>query len=357
MRCHNGDRYCPTYLLYRCDADGANIRQLSFGEANEWDPKVMPDGRILWMRWDYINRPVIPTLGLWTIRPDGTTAEHFFGNYTENPQRICEARPIPGSHKLVATAAGHHTMHAGSLILIDRSIAQDGLAAITRLTPEAPFPESEPTSPVAFSSPYPLSEDLFLAAVSPDPLPARMDHIPRHNAFGVYLVDTLGGRELIYRDPAISSFRPMPLAPRPKPPVLPAQASADAAGDTGAFYLQDVYRSTQDIPRGTIRRLRVNELIPQPTQRVPYSSRVTFEVLKRILAQVRQFGSQKCVNARICAGHGGGVCPYTRPEPGGLGATAGQHGTDRHQQVARWPGGRTEETIRGRRGKGSRDAT
>jgi len=57
------------------------------------------------------------------------------------------------------------------------------------------------------------------------------------------------------------------------------------------------------------------------------------------LAQVRQFGSQKCVNARICAGRGGGVCPYTRPEPGGLEATAGQHGTDRHQQVARRPGG------------------
>ena len=286
VRCHNGDRYCPTYLLYRCEADGSNIRQLSFGEANEWDPKVMPDGRILWMRWDYINRPVIPTLGLWTIRPDGTTAEHFFGNYTENPQRICEARPIPGSTKLIATAAGHHTMHAGSLILIDRSIAQDGLAAITRLTAEASFPESEPTSPVAFSSPYPLSEDLFLAAASPDPLPARMDHIPRHNAFGIYLVDTLGGRELIYRDPAISCFRPMPLAPRPKPPVLPALASADVAADTGVFYLQDVYRSTQDIPRGTIRRLRVNELIPQPTQRVPYSSAVRFEVLKRVLGTV-----------------------------------------------------------------------
>ena len=57
------------------------------------------------------------------------------------------------------------------------------------------------------------------------------------------------------------------------------------------------------------------------------------------LTQVRQFGSQKCVNARICAGRGGGVCPYTRPEPGGLEATAGQHGTDRHQQVARRPGG------------------
>jgi hypothetical protein len=283
VRCHNGDRYCPTYLLYRCDADGSNVRQLSFGEANEWDPAVMPDGQILWTRWDYINRPVIPTLGLWLTRPDGTAAGHYFGNYTPNPCRICQTRPIPGSHQVVATTAGHHTIHAGSLILIDRTIAEDGLEAITRLTPEAAFPESEGDSPVSFGSPYPLCEDLFLAEFCPDPYPGSMAHLPRHNAYGIYLVDTLGGRELIYRDPEISCFEPLPVRPRPRPPVLPPLATDQPTQTTGIFYLQDVYRSTQGIPRGTIRRLRVNQLIPQPTQRVPYSSAVRFEVLKRVV--------------------------------------------------------------------------
>ena len=286
VRCHNGDRYCPTYLLYRCDADGSNIRQLSFGEANEWDPAVMPDGQILWTRWDYINRPVIPTLGLWTIRPDGTAAAHYFGNYTPNPCRICQARPIPGSHKVVATTAGHHTIHAGSLIMIDRSIAEDGLEAITRLTPEAKFPESEGDSPVSFGSPYPLCEGLFLAEFCPDFYPGSMAQVPRHNAYGIYLIDTLGGRELVYRDPEISCFEPLPVRSRPTPPALQSVAVAHDAPAKGVFYLRDVYRSTQGIPRGSIRRLRVNELIPQPTQRVPYSSAVQFEVLKRVLGTV-----------------------------------------------------------------------
>jgi hypothetical protein len=291
VRCHNGGRYCPTYVLYRCDADGSNIHQISFNEASEWDPTVMPDGRILWMRWDYINRPVIPTFGLWTARPDGTAAGHYFGSYTPNPCRICQARPIPGSRKIVATTAGHHTIHAGSLILIDRDVAEDGLEAITRLTPEANFPESEADSPVSFGSPYPLGEDLFLASFSPDPYPCTMAQYPRPDAYGIYLVDTLGGRELIYRDPEISCFAPMPVRPRPLPPVLPSAVSPSAlAGNAspakGVFYLQDVYQSTQDIPRGTIKRLRVNELIPQPTQRVPYSSAVRFEVLKRIVGTV-----------------------------------------------------------------------
>jgi len=296
VRCHNGGRYCPTFLLYRCDADGSNVRQLSFGEANEWDPMMIPDGRIIWMRWDYINRPVIPTFGLWATRPDGTAASHYFGNYTPNPCRICQPRPVPGSHKLVATTAGHHTIQAGSLILIDHQIAEDGPEAITRLTPEATHPESEPDSPVSFSTPYPLSEDLFLAAFCPEPFPASMQQYPRRDAYGIYLIDTLGGRELVYRDPEISCFAPMPVRPRPMPPVLPSpvppspalpsHVAGSEAQAGGLFYVQDVYRSTQDVPRGTIRRLRVYELIPQPTQRVPYSSAVRFEVLKRIVGTV-----------------------------------------------------------------------
>jgi hypothetical protein len=90
---------------------------------------------------------------------------------------------------------------------------------------------------------------------------------------------------LIYRDPEISCFEPLPVRPRPMPPALPSLMT-DKEQAHGVFYLQDVYRSTQGIPRGTIRRLRVNELIPQPTQRVPYSSAVRFEVLKRVLGTV-----------------------------------------------------------------------
>ncbi|MBA4147773.1 MAG: hypothetical protein H0X66_06625 [Verrucomicrobia bacterium] len=286
VRCHTGERYCPTYVLYRSDADGSNIRQISFNEASEWDPIVMHDGRLLWQRWDYINRPVIPTIGLWTAWPDGTGANHYYGNYTPNPCRVAQPRPIPGSNKVVAIATGHHTIHAGSLILIDREIAEDGLEAITRLTPEATFPESEEHPAVSFGSPYPLSEDLFLAEYCPDPFPASMAQYPRHDAYGIYLVDTLGGRELIHRDPEMSCFEPMPIRSRSTPPVLPSRLANQETATTGVFYLDDIYQSTQEIPRGTIQRLRVNEILPQPTQRVPFSSGVKFEVLKRVLGTV-----------------------------------------------------------------------
>ena len=64
-RCHWG-RYTPSFLLYRADAGGRNIRQLSFGEANEWEPSVLSDGRIAYTRWDYVNRNAVWHQSLWT---------------------------------------------------------------------------------------------------------------------------------------------------------------------------------------------------------------------------------------------------------------------------------------------------
>jgi len=50
---------------------------------------------------------------------------------------------VPGSNRVIATAAAHHAMTAGSIILVDATRGVDGLKPITRLTPDALFPESE----------------------------------------------------------------------------------------------------------------------------------------------------------------------------------------------------------------------
>ena len=79
------------------DADGKNLRALSLHETNEWHPSVLHDGRIVYCRWDYVDRSAANYHGLWTTRPDGTQAEMLFGNYTA---RICacfQPYAIPGS--------------------------------------------------------------------------------------------------------------------------------------------------------------------------------------------------------------------------------------------------------------------
>lgn len=278
---------CEVYTLTLMNGDGSEIQTVSFHETQEWDPAVLNDGRVVYTRWDYVDRDAVHYQQLWVTRPDGTGPAAFYGNNTLNPVGVWEARAIPGSGRIMATAAPHHGMTAGSIILVNPTIAIDGLEPLTRLTPEVPFPESEalllphwratpgPEPPdrspemdrwpgQCYRSPWPLSEQLFLAAYSYDPLIGE----PKNNLanmFGLYLVDPYGNRELLYRDLNIASLWPVPLHPRTAAPVLPSTLEADAP-DEGAYYLQNVYESDPALPPDTpVTHLRIVQVLPKST--------------------------------------------------------------------------------------------
>ena len=292
-RCHWG-RYTPAYLLYRGEGDGSGIRQISFGEANEWDPSVLPDGRLVYARWDYINRHNTWFQSLWVTRPDGSATEHYYGNYSVNPCMNSEALAVPGSHKVVSTATAHHFISAGSVMLIDPRKGRDGMEPVERITPEVKFPETEGWGlKGCYTTPYPLSEDLYLVSYSPeivnwDRRKGRYGGTwPSASAFGIYLIDTLGGRELIYRDPKVSCYAPIPIRPRRKPPALPPVSQPGSGLKTGVFMIQDVHRSTEKIPAGTIKAVRVNRIHSQPAadkSLLTYAS--SQEILKSVVGTV-----------------------------------------------------------------------
>jgi mono/diheme cytochrome c family protein len=284
-RCGKGP--CDVYTLALAEADGANPRTISFHETQEWDPSVLADGRVIYTRWDYVDRNAVHYQQLWVTRPDGTAPAAFYGNNTFSPVGVWEARQVPGSPLIMATAAAHHAMTAGSIVLVDRARGVDGPEPLRRLTPDAPFPESEthvppvnwhaPGSPASYDtpeaarrwpnhcyrSPYPLSENFFLAAYSYDPLIGEPDS-NKANMFGLYLADAFGNRELIYRDLAIASLWPVPLRPRPRPPVIPPMRDEEL-GDEGLFYLQNVYASNYELPPDSVRRLRIVQVLPKTT--------------------------------------------------------------------------------------------
>ena len=285
-RCGRGP--CPVHTMTLANGDGSDPRVISFHETHEWDPAVLNDGRIIYTRWDYVDRHAVYYQQLWTVRPDGSEVRAFYGNNTLNPVGVWEARPVPGSERVMATAAAHHAMTAGSIILLDVSRGVDGLEPITRLTEDALFPESEfpvgswsaragvpvvPDVPVeerrwpghCYRTPYPLSEDFFLAAYSFEPLIGE-PFANQANMFGIYLVDRFGNKELLYRDPSIGSLWPMPLRARPCPPAIPSTLAADQPGE-GTFLLQNVYESWPDltVPRESIKRLRILQVLPKTT--------------------------------------------------------------------------------------------
>ncbi len=298
-RCHAG-RNAPAFLIHRGELDGTRIRELSWGEANELDPAVLNDGRIIYNRWEYVNRHDCLFHKLWTMRPDGTGTATFYGNLTPVPQSISEARAIPGSGKVMATASGHHSFTAGSIILLDPLKGVDGPEPVYKLTPEAKYPESEGFDTTTYVSPYPLTERLFFAGWSPYPHVSQGDapwseanaekRGQRWDAYAVYLVFHYDGkayRELVYKPKEkFSCFTPIPVRSRSLPPALPSTLVADSNIGTGTFYVQNVYESLHPIASNSVRYLRVNVLFNQPTPRVPHRGWVMDEVAKGVLGTV-----------------------------------------------------------------------
>ena len=145
-RCH--PRPVPTYTLHGMRADGSDLRALSYHETNEWHPSVASNGMLLFTRWDYVDRDSDVAHHVWTCYPDGRDPRSFHGNYPDKrelrPWMEMSARSIPGSQRLIAVAAAHHGPALGSLVLIDPRIADDRvMSQVRRITPEIPFPESE----------------------------------------------------------------------------------------------------------------------------------------------------------------------------------------------------------------------
>ena len=274
VRC-GGGAYRPVgvFTLHVMDGGGKNFRPISAFENFEWTPSVARDGRIFYARWDYIDRFNGPFMSLWSTNPDGTNSQLVYGNFTVRPQCVFEARSIPNSQRLVFTASAHHSITGGSLCLLDRTQGTEDERPLVRLTPEVRFPETEAWDDTFYVNPYPLSEQFFLVAWSDKKLPPHTiatGEVNPANAMGVYLYDAFGNLELLHRDPAITSQHPLPIAARERPAAIPCAVNWDGP-QYGHFLLQDVYRGMEEVPRGSIKRLRVVAVPPkvQPTMNSP----------------------------------------------------------------------------------------
>jgi hypothetical protein len=63
--------YCwnaPVGTLHRMSLDGSNLIRLSDNYLNDFTPTVLDDGRIIYGRWEYVDRPAIPIQSLWTVQ-------------------------------------------------------------------------------------------------------------------------------------------------------------------------------------------------------------------------------------------------------------------------------------------------
>jgi len=86
---------------------------------------------------------------------------------------------------------------------------------------------------------------------------------------GIYFFDAAGNLELLYRDPAITTTRPIPVRSRPTPPMLADTVPGEDSVE-GRFLVQDVYHGLAPEERETVKWLR---LIAVPPKTQPWMNR------------------------------------------------------------------------------------
>jgi hypothetical protein len=270
-RGHTYVRCGPTHhapVLARCDVDGKNIYIVSRNNEPDYLPALLPDGRIIYTRWEYTDKEQKRVQSLWTMNPDGTGVRAFWGNQSVWPDMLVEPRPVPGSRRIMFTGVGHHQWFHGSIGIVDPTRGMNYPDGLTKVTPEVPWPEVgngpeekaetpsyRPAKYTAYKTPYPISAEDFLVSIQ---------H-PRTKKFSLYLMDLYGNRELIYTGEH-NVWHAIPLEPRPRPPVIPDQVEWPRIGpdqeplNEGVLYSADVFEGAPLLPRDKVKYLRVLQI-------------------------------------------------------------------------------------------------
>lgn len=263
--------------MYRMEADGSGMKRLSYGALSENSPCVLPDGRIMYTRWEYVDKGASAVKCLWAMRPDGTGSSEIYGNDTALPVTMIFGRPMPGGRgKYVFIGAPHYPQGPnGTVITADTSKGTRSESAMRHITPDVEIRDEsgyhfkkggewkfDPSgkSGRLFRDPYPISDGEFLAAMKPEGY-AWNDA----GGYELALLSSDGSARRIYRDEKYSAFQPVPVVPRPLPPVLPSAPDEGLERrNLAALLITDVYAGLENVPRGAAKYVRVLEQIARP---------------------------------------------------------------------------------------------
>lgn len=255
--------------LHKMNADGSNVRQIGKSTLFEGHSALLSDGRIIYDRWEYVDRNFGDAQGVWVANPDGSKHEIFWGNNTASPGGVIDARPTPDSDSVfVCTLSSCHDRPWGAIALIDRRLGIDGRAPVLQTWPPevidwvSDAPGADPLrevykydtfarTPIKFEDPFPLDDGYILASgQTPDNRNAEET--------GIYVLDPDGGATLVRRD-APGCYDPTPILPTEPPRTIADRV--DESQSVGSFHVANVYEGfgMQNVAPGSVKFLRVVE--------------------------------------------------------------------------------------------------
>jgi len=232
-------------VLYRCSPDGRNIRAISANLEHDNTPWPLPDGRILYQRWEYVDRSQVDYHHLWTTNPDGTAQMVYYGNMHPGTVMI-DAKPIPDTdNKIVAIFSPGHgaNEHDGIVTVVSPKKGPDDKSFAVSVTRAG-----------RYRDPWAFSEEAFMAA----------------SGRQIVLIDGQGRTQVIHEvtpeeaKAGLELHEPRPVMQRKRERVVPPRI--DRRRETGALVLMNIYkgRNLVGVKRGEIKNLLVMETLPKP---------------------------------------------------------------------------------------------
>ena len=283
--CDTPDLFTTT-VLYRIDGDGGNMQKLTNSAVSEANPTLLEDGRILYTRWEYVDKGDVSVKCLWTMGIDGTASAEVYGNDVAMPPSLVHGRQVPGYPNLFVMAGVPHCPQTGvgTIIRVDTNRNIRSAEAMTLMTPETEIDsegwfkhpwkmENKDGDPryskcfgPHFADPYPLDPQTLIMACQPDR--DKMWKCP--DGYGIYLYEGPSRYTEIFRAKGTSCWTPIPLRRRPVPPLRAAPLDASIARKRLAkvplavCIVADVYRGMAGVERGRVKYIRINEQVPRP---------------------------------------------------------------------------------------------
>ena len=245
--------HAPSERLYVCDNDGSNRERVSYNQSDDFDPTLLPDGRILYTRWEHFG--TMNRFPLFFTNPDGSGTFHMYGPHGRN---FFHAQPTPDG-RLIAIESTMIEEDAGPIaVLKPEEGPADPLIGATSTHWDVVTAnvnnDGEPWPYGAFKYPSPLGGNKFVASYT---LPAATDGDVDYGLYTFTLAQSGAGTEadpatfsladmtFLYNDPNSNEYDAQLLAPHAKPPVIPTVVDHNV--DYGVFMAQDVFnRGTND---------------------------------------------------------------------------------------------------------------
>ncbi len=242
--------------LYRVEEDGKTVRQLTFEQDQDWNPTILPNGRVMYLRWEYVDITHYYSRYVFTMNPDGTNQVEHYGSGSYWPNSTFYAKAFPGqSSKFVGIVSGHHGVaREGELVIFDPSKGRQETQGVVQRIPGRDNPPANVTidqlvdsSWPKFLFPCPIDDERILVS-------CRMT---ADEPWSLYLVDVYDNMLRLRSEPGYQLLEPFAIIEREEPKTLQDRT---VPGETTAnVFITDVYfgQGLPNVPKGTVKKLRV----------------------------------------------------------------------------------------------------